>query len=668
MPKMTEKEILALVEQEFSAAMGAPDGDISKERALAWDYYLSKPFGNEVDGQSQVVTSDVADVVDGIMPSLLRMFTVADNLVFFDPVGPEDVEQSEQESDYVNYIFFKQNPAFMILYTWFFDALVQKNGIVMAYRDESEVTTSESYSKLTTPELISLLSDDELEPVEQSIETDPETGATLHSVLLQRTTKEARFVVENVPPEEYRISNDARHLDPSKARMVGREREISRAELIAMGFDAKIVNSLSPVGKENRSSEQNSRRDQSDDTNAASPDPSQDLILVRQAYIRIDREKNSKPELRQITTADHKILGDEAADRQPFHIISPQPLPHKHFGRASAEKVMDNQQVGSTLLRQTLDNLYRTNNPSHAVWEQGIGENTMDDLLTSRIGGINRFARPPSESYMPMTVPFVAGASFDMLAYLDKVKRDRTGVHSDSEGLAPEQLKHIQQSVLGQSLDLSRMKIEAVARIFAETGIKSLFLHLHELCLKHQNKKQMVRLRNKWVEIDPASWRTRYDMTVNIGLGIGTRDYNKLVLQEITNAQKAIVDSGGMNLLVTPKNIYNAATELVKNANLKDPALFFTDPGDKLAPPPSSEQEALQAQQQQMIQRQQQLDAQDQALKARELELKRNIEAAKLNEQKEAREDKLMIAVEQLRNDLTEMKLKYGSKAVSAAQ
>src|SRR3546814_12450297 len=98
--------------------MGAPGGDIATERAKAWDFYLSKPLGNEIEGQSHVVTSDVSDVVDSIMPSLLRIFTTAGNLVSFDPVGPEDIETAEQESDYVNYVFFKQNPSFEILYTW----------------------------------------------------------------------------------------------------------------------------------------------------------------------------------------------------------------------------------------------------------------------------------------------------------------------------------------------------------------------------------------------------------------------------------------------------------------------------------------------------------------------------------------------------------------------
>ena len=660
MAKMTERELLSLIDSEFSGAMGKQGGQISVERARAWDYYMSKPLGNEEAGQSQVVTSDVADIVDGIMPSLLRLFTTADNLIAFDPVGFEDLAQSRQESDFVTHIFFKKNPAFMIMYTWFFDALVQKNGIVKAWYDESERVTTETYSGLTQPQLFALLEDDELEPVERSESFDNMTGEVLHDIEVKRVTKEPRFIVENVPPEEYRISADARTLDPSSARMVGQEREISRSDLLAMGFDAKIVDMLPAVGRTDDTEEKTARYDKTDEEEFGAKDRSQDLVRVKEVYIRLDYEGNGRSELRQVFVSGNYILSNEPADRQPFHVLSPQPLPHKHFGRAVAEKVMDIQRVSTTLLRQTLDNLYHTNNPGHAVWEQGISDNTLDDLLTRKIGGITRFNRPVGESYAPMTVPFTAGASFPMMEYFDKIKRDRTGVHSDAEGLAPEQLKNIQTSVMGQSMDLARMKIEAIARIFAETGIKSLFIHLHELIQKHQTKKQIVMLRNEWVEVNPTSWRDRFDVTVNIGLGIGSREQNNIHLAAIKDLQAAMVTGGGMNLLVSPKNIYNTAAEFVRNANLKDPALFFTDPGDAMAPPPSDEQTQMQQKEQALLERQQMLDQQAQALKEQKLAMDYEIEMRRIQEQAEKREDDLMVSVEGLRNELLELKLKYG--------
>jgi hypothetical protein len=688
MPKMPDSQLVSIVENEFTNSMGSPGGDISIERAAAWDFYESKLLGNEIDGQSQVVTSDVSDVVDGIMPSLLRLFTTADNLVSFDPVGPDDEDKAEQESDYVNYVFFKQNPAFRVMYSWFFDALVQKNGIVKAWYDDSETVTSESYQGLSETELAVLLDDEELEPVERAEreeETIDESGqivrAVVHDVLFRRVQKRGRVRVDNVPPEEYRISADARSLDPCEARMVGQERAVKRSDLLDMGFDPEVVDSLPSDTDEftHDSEEALSRRDRADDTKKGNYDRSQDQIKVKEAYIRVDYDGDGRSELRQVTIAGGKVLSNEPADRQPFHVICPHPLPHKHFGRATAEKVMDVQLVNSTLLRQILDNLYHTNNPGHAVWEQGISENTLDDLLTTRAGSIKRFARPVGESYAPMTVPFTAQASFPMLEYFDKVKRDRTGVSSDGQGLNPIDLKNIQSSVLAQSFDMSRMKLEAIARIFAETGLKSLFLHIHELLLKHQHKAQIVRLRNKWTQVDPREWRTRLDMTVHIGLGIGNREANLLHLDAIWQKQREIIEAGGMNLLVTPRNIFATAREIVKNANLKVPEMFFTDPGDEMAPPPTDEQQEFEKMQAELEQRRQQLDAAKQELNLQKLQLEaektllqaqmeqvnsdrehmNEVESLRLKES--AQEDRYAIEIEKLKNQLTEMGLKYGS-------
>jgi hypothetical protein len=663
MAKMSDAELLALVEHEFSSAMGAPGGEISQERAKAWDFYLSKLLGNEVEGQSQVVTSDVADVVDGMMPSLLRIFTVSENLIDFDPVGPEDAEKAEQESDYVNHVFFKQNPAFLILYTWFFDALTMKNGVVKAWWDESEEVTTESYQGLTDDELAELLDDKELEPVERAEregtamqtvltpagEVQTPAPATVHDVVFRRTSKSGRARVAPVPPEEYRISADSHSLDPSEARMVGQEREVTRSELLDMGFSKEIVEDLPAHGDLDGSNEEIARRDKTDEEDTPH-DPSQDKILVKEAYVRVDFDGDGRSELRQIIAAGNTVLSNEEVDRQPFHVISPQPLPHKHFGRATAEKVMDVQEVNTTLVRQILDNLYHSNNPSHAVWEQGIGENTLDDLLTSRVGSIKRFRRPVPESYSQISVPFTAGQTFPMLEFWEKVKRDRTGISSDGEGLSPDALKNIQTSVLAQAADLSRMKIEAVVRIFAETGIKSLFLHLHELLLKHRKQEELVLLRNRWVPIDPREWRSRRDMTVRIGLGIGTREANLMHLNAIWEKQRDMVANGGLGLTVMPKNLFNTAAEIVKNANLKVPEMFFTNPGDGMPEPqPDPQTQALQAQLQ-IEQERNQLTQERNAMQHQR-------EMLKLQQQQQEAQDRITVEMEKIANKLTELEL-----------
>lgn len=689
--KLSDEELVSIVDYEFENAMSVEGGSISNERARAWDCYMAKPLGNEVPGSSSIVTSDVSDVVDGIIPSLLRIFTTSDNLASFDPTSKDDIEKAAQESDAVNYVFFRQNPSFLIMHTWMMDALIQKNGIVKCWWDETEEVSTENYQGLTEQELATLMDDDELEAVEQNerketinIPVPTPMGmmtlpkeVTVYDVMFRRTYTRGCIHVAPVPPEEYRISSDANSPDPSCARMVGHEREVTRSEAIQMGFDKKLIMSLptsnmqATTGEERRA--RNDRAEEQD--RLAIRDPSQEKILLREGYIHVDYDGDGVSELRQVFVCENELLDQEECDRQPFHVLTPKPLPHKHFGRSVAELVMDIQKINSTLLRQALDNMYHSNQPGHAVWEQGMGDDTLDDLLTTQTGRVVRFSRPPSESWQPMAIPFTAQHAFDAIQYFDKAKRDRTGITQDSEGLSPEALKNIQQSVLSQAIDVARGKVEAIARIFAETGFKTLLMHIHELLQKHQDKNMIMELRGQIVEVNPQEWRKRYDMTVNVGLGLGTKAQNMIHLEGIFAKQQAIVQGGGLGVLIQPQNIFNTCAEMVKNANLKDPTRYFTDPGPMQIPPGGPKDDSQTQVQQGLIQVQHeknQIAAQKAQLDQQEKMMKLQAEMAtqqanhareieRLNTDNEKVKNDFMVRMEEIRNQLTEMELKYAT-------
>ena len=469
--KMSEEELVSAVNQSFSSALGQPGGELGEQRALAYDYYLSKALGNEEEGQSKIVTADVAEVVDSIMPSLLRMFTTADNLVSFDPTSAKDVEAAAQESDYVNHVFFKQNSSFLILYVWFMDALIQKNGIVKAVWEDYEFVTQERYHDLDDETFKVLKADEELELVDHEVETrehmvptpvpmgpplavgpgaplgpmpappagpmaaspmgppgpmpmgpppgpaaagnpmGPMPGAPpmglpgmggmppmqiipmpvkvkYHTATFNRRAYAGKVCVYNVPPNEYRISNDACNLDPASGRMVGQEREVTRCELLEMGFTKEMVKKLDSGPKPKTDTAEQRARDENyeDKSEDVPPDWAQQKVTVKEGYIKIDYDGDGYSELREVMVSGTTMLRNDICDRQPFHILCPTPLPHKHFGRSVAEKVMDMQKISTTLLRQALTNLYYTNKPGHAVWEQGIGEDTLDDLLDDEDG------------------------------------------------------------------------------------------------------------------------------------------------------------------------------------------------------------------------------------------------------------------------------------------
>lgn len=668
---MDNDTLKKIVQTEFDDSLGIEGQDISTERADALKRYLGGKLGNEVKGESEAVTSDLAKIVDGMMPSLIRMFTSSDNLVTFDAVSKDDRPKAEQESDYVNYVFFKdQDQAFLILFFWFFDALMYKNGYVMAFWDNTEVVTQESYFDMTIEEVTDLLDDDELEPIERSERQAELLGkpVTLHNIKFRRVSRGGKVTVDNVPPNEMRVSRDSRRPETKTARMKGRERTITRSELVGMGFNKAQVAELAA---------QDANKPTTGGTTATRPlpdaadarDPSQEKILVREAYIKVDFDEDGRSELRQVflgadnlmkwedSSQGEKGFANEVVDRDPFHTLTAYPVSHQHHGQSADDKWGDNQDVTSTLLRETLNNLYASNKPGHAVWDQAMNENTLDDLLTVRTGRVVRFSRPVGEGHSPMTVPFVAGESFNMLNYFDKEMQERYGVAGSGEGLDPDALKNIQQTVFAEANDLSKLKQELVARVIAETGLKSLFLHIHELLQKHQDKERVVELRDTFVAVKPDEWRTRLNMTVRIGLGIATRERNLLHLNNIAEKQQVIVQAPGQKL-VTQKNAFNTMAEMVKNANLKVPSDFFTDPGDAEFGAPSDEALELQQKEQQLQERQQKLDEQRHEVNIQKVVLAREKDQLTHQRGLQKMEQDFAIAQEKLRNELVTLTAK----------
>src|SRR6056300_745227 len=219
MAKMNDVEFQSIVRNENEQAIGHYDTEYSQDRITAMDYYLGEPFGNEQPDRSQVVSTEVSDTIEHIMPSLMRIFTQSDDYVRFVPHGPEDVAVAEQASDYCNWIINNDNRGFEIMHNWFKDALILKTGIVKFSWDETVDVETEEYEGLNDEELTMLLSDEEVEIIEQDVRTVGEDmflpdgniipAPMFYDVKLRRTKTDGRVHIENVPPEEFLISSRA---------------------------------------------------------------------------------------------------------------------------------------------------------------------------------------------------------------------------------------------------------------------------------------------------------------------------------------------------------------------------------------------------------------------------------------------------------------------------
>jgi len=589
MAKMRNSEVLALLGQLLENSIGYFEGTIGAERRTAFKYYLGKPYGNEIEGRSQVVTQDVLEVVENILPSLLRIFTAGEQIVKFDPQGPEDQQMAEQCTDYINHIFMKDNPGFMILYTMFKDALLQKNGFVKHYYKEIEKTKTEEYADLTDVEYNSLLIDDTVSVDEHDIKEIQGQFEIeyLHDVKITRTTKEGRICVENVPPEEVFVSKNAKSFADSQ--FVGHRVIKTRAEVIAMGFDKKLVDKL-PSYSDGFYNQEHTERElyqtESPDTEYQSIDKSTDYVRIVECYTKIDYEKKGKPTLRKITMGGNEsiILDNEEIDYLPFSMVTPIPMPHLFYGMSVADLVMDLQLMKSTVLRQTMDNMYLQNNARHLVID---GQVQLDDLITSRPGGIVRTKGPGAVT--PLATPSFLNEGLAMLEKIDQLKESRTGISRSQMGADPNtiQKSHTTATSVNALVNASTQRIELIARIFAETGVKDLFRCIMQLATKYQDKPRIIRLRNQFVEMNPQDWADKeMDVSIHVGLGTGNTDHRVNLLSQILQIQQMLVKEGGFGRLVDENKIYNTLEKLVVNSGFSSAEPFFLDPTTVPPPPP----------------------------------------------------------------------------------
>jgi hypothetical protein len=614
--KVTDEELLARVQGEITDALGYND-TVSKQRESAMDYYYALPFGNEVEGRSQYVDSSVMDTIEWIKPSLMRVFASGDEMVTFEPHGPEDVESAEQATDYVNHIFTKDNNGWEILYTWFTDALLQKNGIVKVWWDDYEDWNREEYNGLDEQEFNLLIMSPDIEIMEHTSYVD-DYGAK-HDVVIKRTSYTGRVKIENVPPDEFLISREAK--DIKDARFVCHRVRKTLSELRLMYPDEDLDPREMGGGDDDMaafSSERLSRYefDKSADYFGGWGSPNDDEALqtywLHESFIKTDYDGDGIAELRKICSVGSKILANDPIDKVPFVSITPVKIPHKFFGLSIADLIMDLQLIKSTLMRNLMDNMYNMNFGRYAVLE---GQANLDDLLSQRPGGVVRVKSP--NAIMPLATPPLEASSFQMLGYLDQQRESRSGVNKYSQGLNDNALtSHTTATAVNATMTAAQSRVELIARCFAETGVRDLMNCIYELVLKNQDKERIVKLRNKWVPIRPDMWRDKMDCTVAVGIGNGNRDQQ---LMHLTTMLQFAGDAmrGGLNI-VSEKNLYNMGAALIKNMGFQNIDDFLTNPD--MAPPQPDPAEQEKMMEMQIKQQELQIKAADLQLKQQRLQ------------------------------------------------
>lgn len=606
---LSDEEIVTIVRGEIADSVGAlTTSTLSTARRSALKYYMGDPYGDEVDGQSQVVTSEFRDTVESLLPQLIKIFMASDTVVQFSPDEPSDEEGAKQATDYINHIFMQENGGFILLYTMFKDALMFKNGIVKIYWDETQKVTKETYRGLLPVERDAVLQGEGVTPIaytayESKLPGQPQAGmfgadvpVQLCDLTIKRVNKIGKAVVKPVPPEEFMITRRTAAIQGS--RFVGQRTPKTVSELIEMGVPRDVAEGLGgSQGEGEFSLERQQRFFYDGDSGPASDslDKSAKTVWVYETYIMLDVDKDGIAEPWKVTLGGDQytlLFKEEHEGPWPFESVSPILMPHKFYGLSIYDLVNQWQRIMSTLVRQYLNNIYGINNNRIAVNADRVN---LDDLMTNRPNQLVRTVGNPAESIMPMQPMPLGAVLVPGMEYFNSVREKATGVTSYNQGLDADSLNKT-ASGISQIMGAAQERVLLIARIFAETGICGIFQQLLQLTCKHQDKAKVVRLRDKWVTIDPSAWNSGMNANTDVALGTNNRDQMLLHLNQVLAIQKEVMTNPGTAQMVTPKNLYNTLAKLVENSGLKHVESYFTDPDTTQPAQPTPSPEEIKAQ------------------------------------------------------------------------
>lgn len=659
MAKMTEDELRTLTDSEMRQAVGYWGGKLAEQRRKAEYYYLGLAKGDlappEIEGRSAVVSTDVRNTIESMLPQLMVKFTGGDTVVEFEPTKAEDEDKAALATDYCNYLFYKKNNGHKVAYTWMKDALLQKVGICKVWWDTRVDETREEYRSLSDVEVAQIMDDDEVTPIDQKSYPDEEDAEhrqeaiqhltqqlqqamqavqqepqqpqqqmgqpsppsqamqaaqqihqqiqqiqsqppkLLYDISFKRSKKGGKVTIENVPPEEFLISRKAK--DIATASFCAHRVARTKGELRSMGYPKSKIDNINSDDSAATLNSERIERLAWDDEQAylnmdnAGTDDSMQIIWLTECYIRCDYDDTGIAELRKVTRAGNEILDNEVVDVAPFVSICPIPLPHKFFGLSIADLGMEAQRMKTNLLRAEFDTVYlASNGRSYAV----EGQVNLDDLLTSRPGGIVRIKAQGAVGRLDEGSQSNKGV--ELLNMMEDVLENSTGWTRYSQGNDSQALN---KTATGMNIITNKadMRTDLIARNFAE-GFVDLFRMMLKLVTQYSDKEDVAKLNGKWIPIDPREWRNQFDVSINVGLGTGNKDQQVGHLMNLMGVQEKTLALG----ICDAEGVYQACKELAKNMGFKSGDKFFKDPANSPPQPPPPNPDAIKAQAAQQLQ------------------------------------------------------------------
>lgn len=630
-----QDDLLNDIRTEMQNVVGLDNDQIlmdERERALN---YIKGDMSKDIPilkNRSKAVSSDLNDAIETSLADIIEIFVGGDDVVAFIPTKQEDEDAAAQETAYLNQVVFQDNDGFDIFYDAIKDALTLKTGIWgFGWKQEINEETEEFTGKNAQELMLAQQDGGEITKIKPENDGAPGDPNTTYSFTLERTKDTSKEEIWSIPPDDFGVAVDTVKLKDA-TYCVWRTRPRVQ-DLIAEGYDADKVRSL-PQYNDNNTQIQIARDTAGENFTTGNNTDDDALGDLRQVEIRKHHirkpGKDGKLEIWCVVTDQQAVieLSREKVARIPYATITPYKTPHRFYGRSLADMLMDIQRIKTMLLRMLLDSGYFAQNQRAEISMADANEFTISDYLRNEPGVPIR--SKSGKAVVPLQASNLNFNAYEALEYFSTVAEGRTGVVRNAQGLNPDTLHDTAKGAL-TLLAAAQKRVKMIARIFAETGVKDLYLGIHADIRENARASTIAHLLGKWVPVDPTKWGERNAMTVSVGLGASGKDMDIAAMNQIIGLQKTIVEGGGLGMLVTPENLFNGATTLSKKLGVKAPQMYFTDPAGQ--PPPQPKPDPEMAKVQGQLQLQQSKQQSDMQLELAKIQSTQAIEAAKAQAQ-----------------------------------
>lgn len=613
---MSAEDVKAAIGPILTDCVSYVDSVLSPERELATQYYNGEPFGNEEEGRSQIVLTELRDTVSGIIPDIMRVFFGPERYVEFLPKTAQSVRSAKEQTDYIHFCFAERNGGFLQSFAVLKDGLIRKIGIFKSWWDDSSDVRAFTLKNVTDDELTALAADDDVKllGVKESGEQDADDLPPaqegqpaaplqkLHTVHITRSMP-GRLRVKALPPEEFMYNRSARDTDTQFIVLAHRTRK-STSELLAMDISQDDIDTYGTGGEALLTNvEEIARRaDQSGSQEDPATTKSNEMHEFTDAYIRLDVDGDGSSELRQMQclgSGYHVVNGDGLGvpvDEHPFALFIPDPEPHTLHGLSLFDRVGDLQLMKSNVFRAQADSLSMALFPRLAYVE---GQANVNDILNVEIGAPIRMRQVGAVT--PIAMPYSGEMATPMLQYLDQVAERRTGRSKGAEGLDIDALQSTTAQGVDAAVSGSRAQTEMLARMFAEMTLKPLFRRMYRLVQQNQ-PEEYVRLRDKITQVSPSAWEPELDVAVNVALGSTLVEKKLATLGAAVAKQEQVLQLLGPSNPIVSLSMYAATLQRgVELGGFLDVESFFKSVEEDWQPPqqqpqPTPEQTLAQAQ------------------------------------------------------------------------